>query len=99
MAVERFPWQPPIAKDILAAAEETGYGVSEDLNGHLFKGFSVAQTNSEDGARVSSSRAFLSPARTRRNLHVALNATATKIFIRDSRAVAVRFYQVSNLEF
>ncbi|CAB0029222.1 unnamed protein product [Trichogramma brassicae] len=81
LTVERFPWQPPITADVLYAAAEAGYPISEDLNGDRIVGFTVAQMNNRDGVRVSSAAAFLQPVRQRRNLHVLLNATATRIII------------------
>lgn len=95
LTVERFPWKPPIADDILAAAVERGYSISEDLNGDQFTGFTVAQATSKNGVRVSSASAYLRSRRDRCNLHVALNATATKIIIENQKAVGVQFYQVS----
>lgn len=95
LTVGRFPWKPAITNDILAAAVERGYPISEDLNGDQFTGFSVAQTTSKNGVRVSSAAAFLRPFRHRRNLRVALNATATKIIVENQKAVGVQFYQVS----
>ncbi|XP_014467197.1 PREDICTED: glucose dehydrogenase [FAD, quinone]-like isoform X2 [Dinoponera quadriceps] len=83
LTVERFPWQPQFAKDILDAAEETELGTTNDVVGEKIVGFTVAQTISKKGVRLSSSRAYLWPARDRKNLHVALNATATKIHTRN----------------
>ncbi|KYN01283.1 Glucose dehydrogenase [acceptor] [Cyphomyrmex costatus] len=97
LTVERFPWQPEITKDILAAAAERGYPISEDLNGDQFTGFTVAQTTSKSGVRVSSASAFLRPNRNRRNLHISLNATVTKILISNNKAVGVEFYQDGEL--
>ncbi|XP_017761387.1 PREDICTED: glucose dehydrogenase [FAD, quinone]-like [Eufriesea mexicana] len=91
--VERFPWRPNISSDILAAAVERGYPLTEDHNGDHFLGFTVAQTTSKDGVRQSSAAAFLRPFRHRRNLQVALNATATKIIIENAKAVGVQYYQ------
>ncbi|XP_018357886.1 PREDICTED: glucose dehydrogenase [FAD, quinone]-like isoform X1 [Trachymyrmex cornetzi] len=79
MTVERFPWQPQFVWDILTAAEETGLGVSEDLVGQNITGFTVAQTISRNGVRLSAARAYLWPNRNRKNLHVALNAIVTKV--------------------
>ncbi|XP_066591994.1 glucose dehydrogenase [FAD, quinone]-like [Prorops nasuta] len=93
LAVERFPWQPKITRDIFRAAAERGYPLSEDLNGDQYTGFTVAQTNSRDGVRVSSASAFLRPVRHRKNLHVALNATATRIIIENFQAVGVEYIQ------
>ncbi|TGZ54850.1 Uncharacterized protein DBV15_01942 [Temnothorax longispinosus] len=97
LTVERFPWKPAIADDILAAAVEKGYPISEDLNGDQFTGFTVAQTTSKSGVRMSSASAFLRPIRHRRNLHISLNATATKIMIENNKAVGVEFYQDGEL--
>lgn len=94
LTVQRFPWQPAMTGDILDAAAERGYPLSEDLNGDRFTGFTVSQTNSRDGVRVSSASAFLRPVRHRRNLHVVLNATATKIIIENGKAVGVQYYKL-----
>ncbi|XP_011255282.1 glucose dehydrogenase [FAD, quinone] [Camponotus floridanus] len=79
MTVERFPWQPQLAWDILTAAEEVGLGVTEDLVGPNITGFNIAQTISRNGVRLSTPRAFLWPHRNRRNFHLKLNAIATKL--------------------
>ncbi|XP_031774102.1 glucose dehydrogenase [FAD, quinone] [Apis florea] len=79
MNVERFPYQPPFAWEILNAAKEAGFGVSEDLSGDQINGFTVAQTISKNGVRVSSARAFITPFEHRKNLHVIVNATVTKV--------------------
>jgi len=56
-----------------------GLGTSEDLVGLNSTGFTVAQTISKNGVRLSAARAYLWPHRNRKNLHVALNALATKV--------------------
>lgn len=89
--MERFPWQPPITKDILYAAVEKGFPVSEDLNGEKFTGFTVAQTTSKDGVRTSTNAAFLQPVRHRPNLQIVLNATVTKILVQNGRAYGVSY--------
>lgn len=63
----------------MTAAKETGLGVTEDLVGQNITGFTVAQTISRNGVRLSAARAYLWPHRNRQNLHVALNATVTKV--------------------
>lgn len=45
LTTNRFPHQPEMAKDILQAARELGYPVSDDLNGAQYSGFAVAQSN------------------------------------------------------
>lgn len=80
LTVSQFPYHPPLSKAILKGAEELGYP-TRDLNGIYHTGFSIAQTTSRNGSRVSSARAFLRPFKHRRNLHILMNATVTRILI------------------
>ncbi|KAI4495581.1 hypothetical protein M0802_008593 [Mischocyttarus mexicanus] len=91
MTVERFRWQPQFAWDILEAAKETNYGVSEDLVGEKITGFTVAQTLSKDGVRQSTAAAYLRPYRDRKNLHILLNATVNSVLIRNKKAYGVKY--------
>ncbi|XP_046753661.1 glucose dehydrogenase [FAD, quinone]-like [Diprion similis] len=91
--VERFPSQPPFANVILEAAKEAGFGLSNDLNGNDSIGFTVVQTTSHSGARRSSATAYLRPIRHRKNLHIALNSTCTRIIIENGQAVGVEYYK------
>ncbi|XP_017775312.1 PREDICTED: glucose dehydrogenase [FAD, quinone]-like [Nicrophorus vespilloides] len=96
LTTSRFPHQPELAEDILMAAQQVGYEVSEDLNGDRFTGFAITQTNNRNGTRVSSARAFVRPHRDNPNFHVMLNSTATKIMVEDlgggrKRATGVKF--------
>ncbi|CAL7951226.1 unnamed protein product [Xylocopa violacea] len=77
--VERLPYQPPFSWHILNAANEAGFGVIEDLAGTIPTGFTVAQTISRDGVRLSSVAAFVRPVAHRKNLHVAVNTVVTKV--------------------
>ncbi|XP_076638654.1 glucose dehydrogenase [FAD, quinone] [Colletes latitarsis] len=90
--VGRFPWIPTISNDLLSAASENGYPISQDLNGEQFVGFTVAQMMQKNGVRQSASTAFLRPVRYRKNLQIALNATATKIIVENNKAVGVEYY-------
>lgn len=93
LTTNRFPDQPKLAHDILIAAKEINYTVSDDLNGAKFQGFTIAQSNTRNGSRLSSARAFLRPQRKNRNLHIMLNSTVTKILFkvngRDKRASGI----------
>ncbi|XP_044593925.1 glucose dehydrogenase [FAD, quinone]-like isoform X1 [Cotesia glomerata] len=97
LRIEKFPWRPSISDDIIRAAEEQGFGLSSDLNGDTITGFTIAQSTSKNGVRVSSASAFLRPIRNRRNLHIALNATVTKILIEGRKAVGVQYIQDNEL--
>lgn len=94
LPVERFPYLPPIGHQILKAAEEAGWRVSEDLNGEKKTGMTVAQTMSLNGVRKSVAAAYLRPVRHRRNLHVSLNSTGTRVIIKEDRAVGVEYFKV-----
>ncbi|KAK9304106.1 hypothetical protein QLX08_004466 [Tetragonisca angustula] len=82
--VERLPYQPPFAQHIMKAAEEVGFGVTEDLVGDKITGFTVAQTISKNGVRTTAVRSYITPIADRKNLHVAINATVTKVNIVDN---------------
>lgn len=45
LTTQQFPDAPDLAHDILKAAEEVGFGSSNDLNGDKITGFAIAQTN------------------------------------------------------
>lgn len=65
-------------------------------------GFTVAQTISKNGVRLSAARAFLWPHRNRKNLHVVLNATVTKINVKKTlhskvKTEGITFTMVSSL--
>ncbi|XP_076657190.1 glucose dehydrogenase [FAD, quinone] [Halictus rubicundus] len=89
MTVERFPWHPSFAESVMQAANETGYGITEDMVGDQITGFTVAQTISKNGVRQSSTTSFIRPFRHRENLHVAVNALVTKIRFLGKKAIGV----------
>lgn len=88
LSVVQFPHRPPLAEAILEAGKELGYPSNVDLNGRTHAGFIIAQTTSRNGSRMSTARAFIRPARNRRNFHVMLNATVTKILINPTTKTA-----------
>ncbi|CAG9763950.1 unnamed protein product [Ceutorhynchus assimilis] len=91
LTTERFRYQPQMAFDILKAAKEIGQNVSDDLNGRQVTGFAIAQSNTRNGVRLSSAKAYLRPQRLNPNFHVMLNSTATKILFNQKRASAIQF--------
>ncbi|KAJ8673804.1 hypothetical protein QAD02_005066 [Eretmocerus hayati] len=97
LPVERFPWQPPFAWDILKAGEEMGYGVTEDMVGEKITGFTIAQTISDKGVRISSAGSYLRPVKHRRNLHILLNSQVTKVIFVGKRAIGVRYIKDGKL--
>lgn len=89
MTVQRFPYQPPFAWELLKASKEAGFGVSDDLTGENITGFAVSQSIQRDGVRLTSVRAFVSPVAHRKNLDVATNALVTKVRLANKRAEGI----------
>ncbi|XP_023287481.1 glucose dehydrogenase [FAD, quinone] [Orussus abietinus] len=91
LTVTQFPYHPPLSHALLDGGKELGYD-TVDLNGRTHTGFAIAQTTSRNGSRLSTARAFLRPAKNRRNLHIMLNSTVTRIlFDKNKRATQVEF--------
>ncbi|XP_071448275.1 glucose dehydrogenase [FAD, quinone]-like [Hetaerina americana] len=74
------PYHTPLATAFLRAGKEIGYNVT-DYNGATQTGFSYIQTSTRNGERWSSSRAYIQPIRTRKNLSVKREAMVTKVLI------------------
>ncbi|XP_050303581.1 glucose dehydrogenase [FAD, quinone]-like isoform X2 [Anthonomus grandis grandis] len=93
--IQQFNSHPKLAEDILIAANQSGWPVSNDLNGDQFVGFAIAQTNNRDGARLSLAKAFVRPHKNNDNFDVMINSTVTKILIEgdgdNKRAYGVEF--------
>jgi choline dehydrogenase-like flavoprotein len=81
----------PIAGAFLEAAKLFGYP-NIDLNGARQTGFAIPQGTIRRGARCSTAKAFLRDIAGRANLHVHVQAQATRvIFDQHKRAIGVRY--------
>ncbi|XP_022186303.2 glucose dehydrogenase [FAD, quinone] [Nilaparvata lugens] len=92
LTVQESPWRTPLVLGFVKAGEELGYP-NRDINGEKQTGFMIAQGTIRRGSRCSTAKAFLRPVRMRRNLHIAMNAHATRILInpKTKRAYGVQF--------
>ena len=89
------PDPTPIAIAFPEAGKALGYP-NVDLNGPVQAGFAIPQGTIRRGARCSTAKAFLQPARNRPNLHVVTFAYVTKVlFNGQRRAVGVQFDRFS----
>lgn len=89
------PDATPIATAFPEAGKQIGYP-NVDLNGPVQAGFAIPQGTIRRGARCSTSKAFLRPARKRPNLHVLTFAYATRILFNDfKKAIGVQFDRFS----
>jgi choline dehydrogenase len=77
----------------IEAAQQRGFPFNPDYNGAEQLGVGYAQLSQRRGWRNSTARAYLAPARHRRNLTVATGAQATRILIENGRATGVEFTQ------
>ena len=73
------------------AAQNAGYPLNQDYNAEGQDGVAYGQVNMRRGFRHSAARAYLGPARWRRNLRIARNALATRILFEGTRAVGVEY--------
>lgn len=92
LTVQDSPYNTPIGPAFLQAGEEMGYDIV-DVNGDQQTGFAFFQFTQRRASRCSAAKAFLRPARLRKNLHVALFSHVTKIIIDETsnRAIGVEF--------
>lgn len=80
----------PINAAFVAAGEQAGHGLTDDVNGFRQDGFGAWNMNIDRGMRSSSARAYLHPLR-RANLTVRTGAFATRVLFDGSRATGVEY--------
>jgi 4-pyridoxate dehydrogenase len=90
-------YDDPLAEAILAAGQAAGFPSTADYNGANQEGFAVSQLTVDRGRRCSISKAYLRPARDRKNLTVEVGAQATKVTVENGRATGVAYRQDGRL--
>jgi choline dehydrogenase len=85
------PCSNPLYRTFVEAAVAAGYAATEDVNGFRQEGFGRMDRTIHRGERWSAARAYLDPARRRRNLEIRADALATKILFEGRRAVGVAY--------
>src|SRR4051812_7298951 len=83
----------PLHDAFIAAAQEAGYPYNPDFNGAEQEGVGPLQLTVKGRRRSSTARAYLHPARHRRNLRVEVHALTHKVLLDGKRATGVRFAQ------
>jgi choline dehydrogenase len=76
--------EPPfngLAEDWLKAAQEHGYNIT-DLNARYTEGFSPIYYTQKNGRRYGTYRAFLEPARSRKNLFIYKFSDVQKVILK-----------------
>ena len=80
-----------LSKTYLEAAGQAGIPYNPDYNAGIMEGACLYQITTSSGRRMSSSTAYLRPARHRTNLEIKTNARATRILFENGRATGVEF--------
>jgi choline dehydrogenase len=80
-----------IIEAIIEGATQAGIPRNADFNGATQEGVGYYQATVGRGRRWSSAKAYLKPARGRRNLVVTPNAHATRIQVENGRAVGIEY--------
>lgn len=91
LSVDHFRSNDPIKSVIMNAATNVGYRRLLDVNAEEHIGFVRAQGTLYNGERCSAARAFLSPVKKRKNLHIIKKAVVTKLIIDGFDVKGVRF--------
>lgn len=81
----------PMTDTFIQGAIEAGHELNLDCNGAQQRGVSRCQLSQKRGFRHSTARAYLAPARRRRNLEVISSARVQKVIIEGGRATGVRY--------
>lgn len=79
----------PLCDAFIAAAQQAGYPYNPDFNGASQDGAGYYQTTSRNGIRCSTAKAYLQPAKRRKNLTIITHALAHKITFEDKRATGI----------
>jgi len=83
----------PLSSALLDACIEMGLPLNGDFNGLQQEGFGYYQVTQKQGRRCSTATAFLKPAMNRPNLTVQINALATRLLFKGTRAAGVAYLQ------
>ncbi len=93
LILERGPATNPLFQAFLAAAQEAGYDLTDDVNGYRQEGFAPFDRNIYRGRRWSASVAYLRPVIHRPNLTVRTRAFTTRVLFEGTRATGVEYEQ------
>lgn len=84
-------WPNPGSRAFIESAASLQLPVNEDFNAASQAGFGLYQVTQKGGERWSAARAYLEPARGRRNLDVRIGVLAEKIVVVNGRATGVLY--------
>src|SRR2546426_2299343 len=88
-AVSSIKRRHELIEAFIASAQARGIPRTDDFNGESQEGAGYYQLTMKDGWRVSAAKAYLRPAKKRRNLRVVTQALATRILFERGRAAGI----------
>lgn len=89
-------WKHPVCEAFIRGAGEIGIPENPDYNGPTQAGVGYYQRTIFKGRRMSTSRAFLAPARRQSNLHVRTNSQAVRIVFDEGAATGVEYVRTDD---
>ena len=92
LRVSDQPRQWPIGRAVVEAGQQAGLAFNDDFNGPVQEGVGYYQTTTKSSRRWSTARAYLGPAKGRRNLRIETRAHATRVIVEEGRATGVEFH-------
>ncbi|HXZ68685.1 MAG TPA: choline dehydrogenase [Alphaproteobacteria bacterium] len=98
IGVSRIDVEGLFFDDVMQAAKNAGFLVTEDVNGEVQEGFGGVDFMMKDGRRVSSARGYLRPAMSRPKLTVETDALVSRVLIENGRAIGVEYSRGGTVE-
>lgn len=95
MSVAPLPSNSALSRTLFQAAVDTGYPISQDINGAMFDGVAWNEHNVVDGVRQSAADGYLRPVFGRSNLTIITEALVRRLIFADGRCSGVE-YTVTN---
>lgn len=86
----------PLCANFISAGVELQIPHNSDFNGASQEGLGTYQNTMKNGMRMSASRAYLRPARRRRNLRIETHALAQKVLFEGKRATGIEYTRRGN---
>lgn len=83
---------------MIRAAEALGIPRNSDFNGPTQEGAGYYQTTTANRRRWSTAKAYLEPAKNRKNLEIRTNCQATRVIVENHRAAGVEYRSPRGLE-
>ena len=91
LTVSDQPVRCELTKAMVEAAQQAGIPYTPDFNGARQEGVGFYQTTTRKNRRLNTARAYLRPARRRRNLRIVTGAHATRVLLEERRATGIEY--------